>query len=69
MNISKKILKLVGRKQLLFNDDIVNSSKKLEKKVSSSTFLVIGGAGSIGRAVTKEIFKKNPKKLHVVDIS
>jgi UDP-N-acetylglucosamine 4,6-dehydratase len=30
---------------------------------------VIGGAGSIGQAVTKEIFKRNPKKLHVVDIS
>ncbi|WP_268034975.1 UDP-N-acetylglucosamine 4,6-dehydratase [Algoriphagus sp. PAP.12] len=32
-------------------------------------FLVLGGAGSIGQAVTKEIFKRNPKKLHVVDIS
>jgi len=35
----------------------------------NSDFLVIGGAGSIGQAVTKEIFKRNPKKLHVVDIS
>ena len=31
--------------------------------------LVIGGAGSIGKAVTKEIFKRNPAVLHVVDIS
>jgi nucleoside-diphosphate-sugar epimerase len=30
---------------------------------------VIGAAGSIGQAVTKEIFKRNPLKLHVVDIS
>lgn len=30
---------------------------------------MLGGAGSIGQAVTKEIFKRNPKKLHVVDIS
>jgi FlaA1/EpsC-like NDP-sugar epimerase len=37
--------------------------------VSSSRFLVIGGAGSIGQAVTKEIFKRKPLKLHVVDIS
>ncbi|WP_269430644.1 UDP-N-acetylglucosamine 4,6-dehydratase [Campylobacter showae] len=29
----------------------------------------MGGAGSIGQAVTKEIFKRNPRKLHVVDIS
>ncbi|PLX67166.1 MAG: UDP-N-acetylglucosamine 4,6-dehydratase, partial [Denitrovibrio sp.] len=34
-----------------------------------SKFLVIGGAGSIGQAVSKEIFKRNPKKLHVVDTS
>ena len=31
-------------------------------------FLVLGGAGTIGQATTKEIFKRNPKKLHVVDI-
>ncbi len=29
----------------------------------------LGGAGSIGQAVTKEIFKREPKKIHVVDIS
>jgi FlaA1/EpsC-like NDP-sugar epimerase len=43
--------------------------KELGNIVSTSSFLVIGGAGSIGQAVTKEIFKRNPKKLHVVDIS
>ena len=32
-------------------------------------FLVIGGAGSIGQAVCREIFKRNPRALHVVDIS
>ncbi|MNV21047.1 UDP-N-acetyl-alpha-D-glucosamine C6 dehydratase [compost metagenome] len=37
--------------------------------VRTSRFLVIGGAGSIGKAVVKEIFKRNPLKLHVVDIS
>ncbi|MFA6275892.1 MAG: UDP-N-acetylglucosamine 4,6-dehydratase [Pedobacter sp.] len=42
---------------------------QLKEIVSASKFLVIGGAGSIGQAVTKEIFKRNPKKLHVVDIS
>jgi FlaA1/EpsC-like NDP-sugar epimerase len=30
---------------------------------------VLAGAVSIGKAVTKEIFKRNPLKLHVVDIS
>jgi FlaA1/EpsC-like NDP-sugar epimerase len=37
--------------------------------VGASSFLVLGGAGSIGQAVVKEIFKRNPKKLHLVDIS
>jgi FlaA1/EpsC-like NDP-sugar epimerase len=64
-----KILNLIGRTKELFTDDIKNYNNELKKIVSSSTFLVIGGAGSIGQAVTKEIFKRNPKKLHVVDIS
>jgi FlaA1/EpsC-like NDP-sugar epimerase len=65
----KKILKLIGRDQLLFTNDVKSFSEKLENMVSNSTFLVIGGAGSIGQAVTKEIFKRNPKKLHIVDIN
>ncbi|WP_419782414.1 UDP-N-acetylglucosamine 4,6-dehydratase [Malaciobacter marinus] len=63
------ILSLIGRTKELFYDDIKNHDKELRKIVSSSSFLVIGGAGSIGQAVTKEIFKRDPKKLHVVDIS
>jgi FlaA1/EpsC-like NDP-sugar epimerase len=63
------ILKLIGREKELFTDDIANHEKDLSQIVSSSRFLVIGGAGSIGQAVTKEIFKRNPLKLHVVDIS
>lgn len=63
------ILKLIGREKELFTEDIANHEKELKEIVSSSRFLVIGGAGSIGQAVTKEIFKRNPQKLHVVDIS
>jgi FlaA1/EpsC-like NDP-sugar epimerase len=63
------ILNLVGRNKELFTEDISNHEKELSKVVQSSRFLVIGGAGSIGQAVTKEIFKRNPLKLHVVDIS
>ena len=63
------ILKLIGRTAPLFDDDISSSRKELEALVSSSRFLVIGGAGSIGQAVTREIFKRNPLALHVVDIS
>ena len=63
------ILTLIGRDKELFREDISNNNDKLKSIVSSSSFLVIGGAGSIGQAVTKEIFKRHPKKLHVVDIS
>ena len=63
------ILNLIGRDQDLFHEDINNYRDELNEIVSNSSFLVLGGAGSIGQAVTKEIFKRNPKKLHVVDIS
>jgi FlaA1/EpsC-like NDP-sugar epimerase len=64
-----QILKLIGREKELFIKDIEEYNEELKSIVSASSFLVIGGAGSIGQAVTKEIFKRNPKKLHVVDIS
>ncbi len=63
------ILSLIGRTDALFTQDISNHEVELSKIVSESRFLVLGGAGSIGQAVTKEIFKRNPQKLHVVDIS
>jgi FlaA1/EpsC-like NDP-sugar epimerase len=63
------ILKLIGRDKKLFLNDITQHNQQVCEIVKTSRFLVIGGAGSIGQAVTKEIFKRNPKKLHVVDIS
>jgi len=63
------ILPLIGRTELLLHQDIASNKEALSSIVSKSRFLVIGGAGSIGQAVTKEIFKRNPLKLHVVDIS
>lgn len=63
------ILTLIGRDQKLFSQDIFSYEEKLSIIVSQSRFLVLGGAGSIGQAVVKEIFKRKPQKLHVVDIS
>ena len=63
------MLELVGRSGALLQTDLNNNEKLLVELVASSRFLVIGAAGSIGQAVTKEIFKRNPKKLHAVDIS
>ncbi|QEE25633.1 UDP-N-acetylglucosamine 4,6-dehydratase [Rhodanobacter glycinis] len=63
------ILELVGRKRPLFDADVQAHEAGLSAKVAAGRFLVIGGAGSIGQAVTREIFKRHPKVLHVVDIS
>lgn len=60
---------MVGRTRQLFIDDISQYNSDLKRIIEASSFLIIGGAGSIGQAVTKEVFKRNPKKLHVVDIS
>ena len=63
------MLSLIGRDTALFSEDVEAREAELSSLVSSSRFLVIGGAGSIGQAVTREIFKRRPKVLHVVDIS
>lgn len=62
-------LKLIGRDAALFENDVNEYRRQLMELVEGASFLVIGGAGSIGQAVTREIFKRNPKNLHVVDIS
>jgi len=62
-------LSMIGRDKALFHSDITAEYNLLKDCVNESRFLVIGGAGTIGQAVTKEIFKRDPKALHVVDIS
>jgi len=63
------ILSLIGRSEALFGEDLATFSETLSCRVREGRFLVIGGAGSIGQAVVKEIFRRNPRVLHVVDIS
>ena len=62
-------LKILNRNSLLFSSDLELISGKLQSEISESTFLVVGGGGTIGQATVKEIFARNPKKLLVVDIS
>lgn len=62
-------LALIGRHRKLFADDVARIEDLLREKVEGASFLVIGGAGTIGQAVTKEIFRREPRALHVVDIS
>jgi len=59
---------IIGRTRPLITD-LPRYEDELRQKIEDSSFLVIGGAGSIGQAVVKELFERTPKKLHVVDIS
>ena len=60
---------ITGRKKSLFNNDIKNNESFIKKIISNSSFLVIGAAGSIGKAVTIRIYENKPKKLDLIDIA
>jgi len=62
-------LSLIGRIDVLFTPDVSAHEKELRAIIGRSRFLIIGGSGSIGQAVTQEVFRRDPKVLHVVDIS
>lgn len=63
------ILNMLGREKALYTKDLPDFEKELRDHIAGSKVLVIGGAGSIGQHVAKELFKRNPATLHVVDIS
>lgn len=63
------ILKLIGRSEPLFSDDLARLGDELAQRIRAARLLVIGGAGSIGGAVVKELFRRSPKALHVIDIN
>jgi FlaA1/EpsC-like NDP-sugar epimerase len=62
-------LSLIGRDEPLFAEDIAAFESRISEQARDSSFLVVGGAGSIGQAVVKELFKRDPRRLYVVDIS
>ncbi|TFZ03837.1 UDP-N-acetylglucosamine 4,6-dehydratase [Ramlibacter humi] len=62
-------LDLIGRTQPLFEADVAAHDEELRSLVAGARFLVIGAAGSIGQAVTREIFRRGPRVLHAVDLS
>ncbi|AMV31856.1 UDP-N-acetyl-alpha-D-glucosamine C6 dehydratase [Pirellula sp. SH-Sr6A] len=67
--MNTKLLEQIGRYEPLFVEDLRASEAEFSELVRSSRFLVVGGAGSIGSAVVREIFARNPKVLHVIDTS
>src|SRR6185295_17141292 len=63
------LLPILGRKRLLIQPDVAQAGTALADAVAAGSFLVIGGAGSIGHEVVREIFARKPRRLHVVDLS
>lgn len=63
------VLELIGRDAALFSGDVDEHETELSERVAASRFLVIGGAGTIGQASVREIFRRKPRQLDVVDIS
>ena len=63
------ILHLIGRIAPLFEHDIAVNDAFLSETIRSSRFLGIGGAGTIGSAICRELFARNPRVLHVVDVN
>ncbi len=62
-------LSLIGRNDVLFSHDIKSNEEVLSAIIRHSRFLIIGGSGSIGQAVVREVFRRDPKVLHIIDIS
>ena len=63
------VLNLIGRTKPLFDEDLSRLEDEISRVVKTSKFLVIGGAGTIGSSICKELFDRDPRVLHVVDIS
>lgn len=62
-------LSLIGRTAPLFDRDLTEHEEEISERVRANRFLVIGGAGSIGSAVVKQLFAREPRRLHVVDLN
>ena len=63
------VLSIIGRENSIITEDVNDNEKILSDEISGSKFLILGAAGSIGQAVTKEIFKRKPLQLDLIDIS
>lgn len=58
-----------GRKESLFRHDIHENDNNLHTQIDKKSFLIIGGAGSIGSSTIHALLKYFPSAIHVVDIS
>ena len=61
-------LEIIGGGKKRYFHDIKLFSEEILKKRNQQDFSSLVG-GPVGQAVTKEIFKRDPKALHVLDIA
>jgi len=61
--------RVIGRNRVLFTQDIERHEETISEALRSARILIIGGAGSIGREVVAQLFRRELSALHVVDIS
>ena len=60
---------ILKRKKTPFFEDLIGHQENITKIINKSSFLILGGAGSIGQSIVKILFANNPQKIHVIDIS
>jgi FlaA1/EpsC-like NDP-sugar epimerase len=66
---SVDILTLIGRSNRLFHDDIAAHEHTITQAIAGARVLIYGAAGSIGKEVAAQIFKRRPAALHMIDVS
>ncbi|MEO5378799.1 MAG: polysaccharide biosynthesis protein [Magnetococcus sp. DMHC-6] len=69
MNQQPLLTRILGRNHSLFAEDFAAHHKDLSRTVRGSHLLVIGAAGSIGRAFVRQVVALHPARLHLVDPS
>lgn len=62
-------LELIGRGRPLFVGDVAANEAAVDDAIRGRRVLVVGGAGSIGSEVVRQVFRRSPAALHVIDIS
>ncbi|MDA9012524.1 polysaccharide biosynthesis protein [Alphaproteobacteria bacterium] len=60
---------IFNRTSSLTKQDVAANESQLKDIIQKSSFLVVGAAGTIGSAVSREIFSRHPKLLHICDIN
>ena len=60
---------LLGRPNSLFHTDFISVEDELSVKVSSASFVIVGGAGTIGSSVVRVLVSLKAKRIQIIDIS